>query len=312
MPSTTQYFQQNVWLNIDKPKDYSSAKVVSIVKKITKAKKVGHAGTLDPFATGVLPIAINKATKTCSYIENAIKKYYFEISWGEFRDSDDITGNIIKSSPLRPKIEDIIAVLPKFIGIINQTPSKFSAIKINGTRSYKLARQGLDFEIKVRQIKIIKIKLIFNNTQKAGLEVVCSKGTYIRSLAKDLANTMGVCGYVSLLKRLQVGNFLAINTISLAKLKNIVKYHSLINILLQLRDVLNFIPEIELTNLDALKIKNGQFVKLDNNKINIKPADASTLQNSSQNTLAIKVINQGALISLASLNDSLLKPFNNF
>ena len=298
---------QNFWLNINKPEGYSSAKVVAIVKKITKTKKVGHSGTLDPFATGVLPIAVNKATKTCSYITDAIKKYYFEISWGEFRDSDDITGNVIESSDARPTTEQIIEVLAKFIGKIQQVPSIFSAIKIDGHRSYDLARQGVDVKMKSRQVEISKIKLIFNNKEKAGLEVICSKGTYIRSLARDLAKELKTCGYVSLLTRLQVGDFTINNGISLAKLNNIVKYGCPNNLLLQLRDVLNFIPEIELNNFDASKIKNGQFVEIASDQF-----PNLSCQNSSHNILTVKIISEGVLISLASLENGWLKPLNNF
>jgi tRNA pseudouridine55 synthase len=302
---------QNFWLNINKPEDYSSAKVVAIVKRITKASKVGHCGTLDPFATGVLPIAINKATKTCSYITDAIKKYYFEISWGEFRDSDDLTGNVIDSSNARPTTQEIIGVLAKFVGKINQVPSIFSAIKIDGQRSYDLARQGVDVKMKSRQVEISKIILIFNNQEKAGLEVICSKGTYIRSLARDLAKELKVCGYVSLLTRLQVGDFTINNGISLAKLKNIVNYACPNNLLLQLRDVLNFIPEIELNNFDASKIKNGQFVEITQDQLPDHFTGRSR-QNSSHNILTVKVISEGVLISLASLENSWLKPLNNF
>ncbi len=302
MSSNSPLSNQNYWLNINKPEGYSSAKVVAIVKRITKAKKVGHSGTLDPFATGVLPIAINKATKTCHYITDTIKKYYFEISWGEFHDSDDLTGNMIESSNARPTTQEIVGVLARFIGKIDQVPSIFSAIKIDGQRSYDLARQGIDVKIKSRQIKISKIKLIFNNQEKAGLEVVCSKGTYIRSLARDLAKELKVCGYVSLLTRLQVGDFIIKNGISLAKLKNIVNYACPNNLLLQLRDVLNFIPEVELNNFDASKIKNGQFVEIAQN----------SCRNSSHDILTVKVISEGVLISLASLENGWLKPLNNF
>jgi len=297
---------QNFWLNIDKPEGYSSAKIVAIVKKITGAKKVGHAGTLDPFATGVLPIAVGKATKTCDYLVCAVKKYYFEIVWGEFRDSDDKTGNVIEVSDLRPKAIEIINILPKFIGTISQIPSSFSAIKINGQKSYELARQGIDTNLKARLITIHKIKLIFSNLEKSGFEIVCSKGTYIRSFAKDLAKSMGVCGYVKTLKRLQVGNFLIQDTISLAKLKNIVNYDPPNNLLLRLRDVLNFFPEIELDYFNALKIKNGQFVQL------LLPKDGHLVQSSSQNILTVKIISKGVLIALARLENGMLKPLNNF
>ncbi|MES2677495.1 MAG: tRNA pseudouridine(55) synthase TruB [Pseudomonadota bacterium] len=290
---------ENFWLNIDKPEDYSSAKIVAIVKKITGAKKVGHAGTLDPFATGVLPIAVGKATKTCDYLVQAVKKYYFEIAWGEFRDSDDKTGNVVESSDLRPSTLEIINILPKFIGTISQVPSSFSAIKVDGKRSYELARQGIKTKLKSRLITIYKIKLIFSNSEKSGFEITCSKGTYVRSFAKDLAKAIGVCGYVAVLRRLQVGNFFIKDGISLAKLKNIINYDRPNNLLLQVRDVLNFIPEIELNSFDASKIKNGQFVQLLSDK-------------SSSQILTVKVISEGVLIALASLENGLLKPLNNF
>lgn len=297
---------ENFWLNIDKPENYSSAKVVAIVKKITGAKKVGHAGTLDPFATGVLPIAVGKATKTCDYLVQAVKKYYFEIAWGEFRDSDDKTGSVIESSDLRPSTVEIINALPKFIGTTSQVPSSFSAIKVDGKRAYELARQGIEIKLKSRLIAIHKIKLVFNNSEKSGFEIVCSKGTYVRSFAKDLAKKICVCGYVAVLRRLQVGNFLIKDAISLAKLKNIVNYHHPNNLLLQLRDVLNFIPEIELNSFDGSKIKNGQFVQLLSDK------DNSLTQRLSQNILTVKVISEGVLIALARLENGLLKPLNNF
>ncbi|MFT6105817.1 MAG: tRNA pseudouridine55 synthase [Rickettsiales bacterium] len=301
--------KENFWLNIDKPEDYSSAKIVAIVKRLTnskaKSKKVGHAGTLDPFATGVLPIAVGQATRTCDYVVGAVKKYYFEITWGEFRDSDDRTGNVIESSDERPSNLDIINSLPKFIGTIYQVPSSFSAIKVDGKRSYELARQGIEVKLKSRQITINKIKLIFNNHQKSAFEIVCSKGTYVRSFAKDLAREMGVCGYVQMLRRLQVGSFLSDEAISLDKLKNIVKYNAQNNFFLQLRDVLSFIPEIKLNSFDASKIKNGQFVELTN-------IDNLVERFENKDIPTVKIISEGVLVGLAKIENDLLKPFNNF
>lgn len=215
-----------IWLNIDKPIGYSSAKAVAIVKRITGSKKVGHGGTLDPFASGILPIAINKATKTSEQMMNCEKKYFFRISWGQFRDSDDIEGNIIEQSDARPTNAQIIQAIPSFIGKIQQKPSPFSAIKINGKRAYELARKNIKFEIKSREIEIFAFKLISNNENFAEFEVRCSKGTYIRSLARDLSKIMGVCGYVSVLTRLTVGNFDYKNRISLDLLKDKVTYNS--------------------------------------------------------------------------------------
>lgn len=207
------------WLNIEKPIGYSSAKVVAIVKKITQAKKVGHGGTLDPFACGVLPIALNKATKTAETLMNAKKQYLFTIKFGEFRDTDDVEGKVEKTSESRTTANNFAQTLFNFIGKIEQTPSKFSAIKINGNRAYDLARQGQDFEMPKRQIEIYQIKLLHFEKDFAQISVECSKGTYIRSLARSICLELGICGYVSYLKRLKVGKFLSSSTISLDELK---------------------------------------------------------------------------------------------
>lgn len=211
---------QNLWLNINKPEGISSARVVAIVKRITKAKKVGHGGTLDPFASGVLPIALNKATKTAEKLMAAQKKYFFGITFGEFRDTDDIEGKCVESSLVRPSEEEIISILPNFVGKIIQTPSRFSAIKINGKRAYDLARQNVEFEVPKREVEIFSLKLISYTSNYAEFEVECGKGTYVRSLSRDICKQLGVCGYVSKLVRLRVGDFVYENTISLDQLKS--------------------------------------------------------------------------------------------
>ncbi len=211
--------EQNIWLNIDKPAGYSSAKVVAIVKSITKAKKVGHGGTLDPFATGVLPIALNKATKTSQMMMDAPKKYLFYIKWGEFRDSDDIEGNVTEKSDKVPNNNQLFCSCLSFIGKIEQTPSKFSAIKINGKRAYDLVRKKIDFEMPKREVNIFNLDILKNSFDGALIKVKCSKGTYVRSLARDICLKNNVCGYVSYLRRLEVGKFNADNIISLDLLK---------------------------------------------------------------------------------------------
>ena len=215
---------ENYWINLDKPKDISSAFAVKIIKKITKAKKVGHGGTLDPFATGVLPIAINKSTKQSSKIMDFKKKYYFTIIFGEFRDSDDITGKVIETNEKRISFTDFVKNIPNFIGKINQKPSKFSAIKINGERSYNLARKGLDVEMPTREIEIYSIKILKYFFDYCEMEIECSKGTYVRSLARDICKINNICGYVGDLKRQNVGKFSIDKTISLDELKNIVNF----------------------------------------------------------------------------------------
>ena len=232
---------KSVWLNIDKPIGFSSAKAVAIVKRITGAKKVGHGGTLDPFASGILPIALNKATKTAEKLMGARKKYFFRITFGEFRDSDDIEGKVTQTSLDRPSTSKIISALPFFIGKIKQTPSRFSAIKINGQRAYDLARQNIEFQVPQREIEIFSLKLISNNPDFAEFEMECSKGTYVRSLSRDICEKTQVCGYVSKLTRLQVGQFLYEKTISLDALKLLATYGGRFSdgSLLSLQDVLD-------------------------------------------------------------------------
>jgi tRNA pseudouridine55 synthase len=229
------------WLNIDKPIGYSSAKVVSIVKRITGAKKVGHGGTLDPFASGVLPIALNKATKTSEKLLTAKKKYLFTITFGEFRDSDDIEGVVEEISSNKTTASDLSQILAKFFGKITQTPSKFSAIKINGKRAYELARQGQEFSMPLREIEVYEISLVNFNDKSAQIIIECSRGTYVRSLARAICLELNVCGYVSSLQRLRVGKFLYAKTISLDELKAKVNNELIFldGSMLLLHDVLN-------------------------------------------------------------------------
>ncbi len=303
--------QKNLWLNINKPIGFSSAKVVAIVKRITGAKKVGHAGTLDPFASGVLPIAINKATKTCQYTTDANKKYFFRITWGEFRDTDDVEGKVVQSSLVRPQTAQIISAIPQFIGKIKQTPSRFSAIKIDGKRAYELARQDIEFEMKVREVEIFSLKLIRNNSDFAEFEVECSKGTYVRSLARDICKKISVCGYVSILTRLEVGDFLHQKTISLDLLKSLTTYGGRFpdGSLLCLHDVLDFMSEVKLDDLDASKFKNGQIITINATQICVKSTTHKSLQHHAD---TVRVSGNGELIGLADLSQNRLKPINVF
>lgn len=303
--------QKNCWLNINKPIGYSSAKVVAIVKKITGAKKVGHAGTLDPFASGVLPIALNKATKTSQYITDERKKYFFRITWGEFRDTDDIEGKVVESSLARASTSQIISALPNFLGKIKQTPSRFSAIKINGQRAYELARRDIDFEIKEREVEIFSLKLISNNSEFAEVEVECSKGTYVRSLARDICKKINVCGYVSVLTRLRVGNFFYDKVISLDLLKSVTTYGGrfLDGSLLCLHDVLGFMLEVKLDDLDASKFKNGQIITTNPLSLNCQSLVHKSLES---HVGMVRVVSNGELIGLGRIDHNLLKVVNVF
>ena len=191
----------NGWIFIDKPPDISSFDVIKIVKKILKINKLGHSGTLDPFATGVLAIALGEATKSIKYF-NSEKKYDFDITFGESKDTDDIKGKTIKSSDLIPDLEEIKKVLPEFLGQIEQIPPKFSAVKVNGVRAYKLARKERNFDLKAKKILIHSIDC-FDNKKKHTFSFLmsCSSGTYVRSFARDLAKRLNTYAYVSKLRR---------------------------------------------------------------------------------------------------------------
>lgn len=280
--------EDHFWLNIDKTKGYSSAKVVSIVKRILKVKKVGHAGTLDPIATGVLPIAINKATKVIDYVQAEEKEYYAEIKWGEKRDSDDIEGKIKSFAIKRPSNLEIFSIISSFLGQIEQTPPEFSAIKVNGKRSYKLARSGEKVILKSRLIRIKEIRLIFNNDKKVGFFIRCSKGTYIRSFARDLAEKLGSFGYISNLRRLKVGNFCCHKTISLDKLKILSRFKNA-NFKLKTVDVLGSRSNLEIKDDVVSKLSYGQKVAL--------PI------NSYQNQL-VNLVRSGKLIAVLDIKDS--------
>ncbi|MDA7705153.1 tRNA pseudouridine(55) synthase TruB [Rickettsiales bacterium] len=253
--------EDHFWLNINKDAGFSSAKIVAIIKKTLKVKKIGHAGTLDPIATGVLPIAVNRATKTIDYIQSEEKEYYAEIKWGEKRDTDDIEGKIESISKKRPTNLEILSVIVKFLGQIEQVPPEFSAIKVSGKRSYQLARDGYKPKLKSRLISIKEIRLHYNNQNQAGFFIKCSKGTYIRSFARDLAENIGSLGYIKTLKRLKVGNFSYDQTISLDKLKILSKFEYT-NFKLRTIDILGSVPNIEVDHHIAVKISYGQKVSL--------------------------------------------------
>ena len=315
MQNLSKISQKNLWLNIDKPIGYSSAKVVAIVKRITGAKKVGHAGTLDPFASGILPIALNKATKTCQYITDARKKYFFRITWGEFRDTDDVEGKITQTSLVRPTTTQIIFVLPHFLGKIKQTPSRFSAIKIDGKRAYELARQEIEFTIKEREVEIFSLKLINNCEEFSEFEIECSKGTYVRSLARDISKKVEACGYLSILTRMAVGKFLYANRISLDLLKLVTTYGGRFvdGSMLCLHDVLDFMVKIELDDLDAARFKNGQIITI--NPLSLDPLGCQSECYNSLEPLhvnTVRVVNNGELIGLGNFTKNLLKPTNVF
>jgi len=196
------------WVILDKPKGMGSTEAVAKIKWLFNADKAGHAGTLDPLASGLLPIALGEATKTVPYVMEGTKVYRFAIAWGQERNTDDLEGEIVAQSDLRPSEAEILALLPKYIGTILQTPPQFSAIKIAGERAYDLARSGEDVEIPPREVEIDALELMEITAEGyAVFEIECGKGTYVRSLARDMGRDLGCYGHIVDLRRLEVAPF---------------------------------------------------------------------------------------------------------
>ncbi|AZU37443.1 pseudouridine synthase [Wolbachia endosymbiont of Laodelphax striatellus] len=199
----------NGWLNLDKPTGMSSAQAVTQIKRIFGIKKAGHLGTLDPLASGILPIALGEATKTIPYLSCNLKAYNFTIKWGKQTTTDDLDGDIIRTSTIKPQYNQINCAIKDFIGEIIQTPPQFSAVKIKGARAYKLARSGQRVNIKPRQVKIHELKLISVDTtnNSADFSMTCGSGVYVRSIARDLGVTLNCFGHITKLRRSMVGDF---------------------------------------------------------------------------------------------------------
>jgi tRNA pseudouridine55 synthase len=195
------------WLVLDKPVGMTSTHAVSRLKRIYNAKKAGHAGTLDPLASGILPVAFGEATKTVPFVQDGEKSYQFTVKWGEETNTDDVEGTVTRRSDLRPTHREIEAILPRFVGEILQTPPAFSAIKVNGERAYDIARDGEEVKLAARPITIHALRLVEFAGERAVFEADCGKGTYVRALARDFGQALGCLGHVIALRRTRVGPF---------------------------------------------------------------------------------------------------------
>ena len=204
---------------LNKPYDVTSTQAVGKVRWLMNAAKAGHAGTLDPLATGILPIALGEATKAVPQVQEGIKVYRFAIGWGKATSTDDTEGEVIATSDVRPDGAALAAVLPRFTGTILQRPPAFSAIKVDGERAYDLARAGETVELAARPIDIDAIELVSHGADESVLEVTCGKGTYVRSLARDIAEALGTVGHVTKLHRAAVGPFTDADAVTLEELE---------------------------------------------------------------------------------------------
>jgi tRNA pseudouridine55 synthase len=206
------------WINLDKPVGVSSTQAVGRLKFLFNAKKAGHAGTLDPLASGVLPVAFGEATKTVPVVQEGAKAYRFRVRWGEESATDDAEGEIVARAEKRPSPAEIEALLPRFTGLIEQTPPTYSAIKIDGARAYDRAREGETFAIAPRAIHVYRLALVEAGADWADLEADCGKGAYVRALARDLGRALGCYGHVIALRRMRVGPFSAETSVPLDRL----------------------------------------------------------------------------------------------
>ena len=294
------------WILIDKPSGSTSFQMVKLVRKIYSIKKVGHAGTLDPLATGVLPIALGEATKTIPYAMNTTKTYRFTICWGEDRDTNDSDGRIIARSKERPSIRSIKTVLDDFTGNFEQVPPNFSAIKVNGQRAYKLAREDNPIKLKPRTVEVKKVKLLrILDGDHAEFSAQTGKGFYVRSLARDLGLKLGTFGHIVALRRLQVGSFLEKDTILLDSLLALEHSREKFEMLLPAEKALDDIPALPLSENSANRLRCGQSI----------PAPRGTNgvgENITKaNNLAYATIG-GKLLAVVIFQDNYLKPVRVF
>lgn len=287
----------NGWLIIDKPRDMGSTQVVNLTRRLFNAKKNGHAGTLDPFATGVLPIAFGEATKVLPYVTDGEKEYEFVLQFGASTNTDDSEGEIVEKSEKIPTQEEIEKIIPLFIGKIKQTPPMYSAIKINGQRAYKLAREGQSVDMPEREIEIFDLKLLeMLPNRQAKFRVNCSKGTYVRTLGRDMAEKLGSKGYLQELRRTKCGKFSIDCAILLEKIKNIVHSDDLMRNLLPLETSLRDIADLAVSEADAAKLKQGQ---------GLSPK-AYDVKNHIGEEMA--VFSQGKLVAIVRIDEKRISP----
>jgi len=253
----------NGWIVIDKPAGPTSTQVVGRVRRALDARKVGHGGTLDPLATGLLPIALGEATKTVPFVMDGAKTYRFTVRWGQARATDDAEGEIVATSDARPGAGEIQAVLPGFVGLVEQVPPAFSAIKVAGRRAYDMARARETFVLAPRRVEIARLELVrIEDADHATFEVDCGKGAYMRSLARDLGRALGTCAYITALRRLAVGPFTEDHAISLESLEGLGHSAAASGAVLPVETALDDIPALALTESEAGRLRCGQAVSV--------------------------------------------------
>ncbi|KCZ90127.1 tRNA pseudouridine(55) synthase TruB [Hyphomonas johnsonii] len=251
------------WLNLFKPVEMTSTQAVAILKRLYNADKVGHGGTLDPLADGILPIAFGEATKTVQWAMDSEKEYVFTIEWGTSTDSQDTEGAVTATSAARPSREAVEATLSNYIGLIQQVPPRFSAIKVDGQRAYDLAREGEDFELKSREVVVHSAKVIgMPDADHTVVHVTSGKGFYVRAMARDLAFDLGCEGHISQLRRTRVGSFSAADAVAISALQEMTDKADLLAALKPLQSVLTGVPALDIAPGEAADLRQGRSIML--------------------------------------------------
>ena len=291
------------WICLDKPYDLTSTHAVGRVRRTFNAQKAGHAGTLDPLATGILPIALGEATKTVPFLVDADKTYRFSIEWGRTTATFDREGATTASSDVRPTREQVEAVLPEFVGEISQVPPAYSAIKVDGERAYDLARAGETVELAARLVTIFAARVTdAPDADHVEIEIDCGKGTYVRAIVRDLAERLGACGQVSALRRTRVGAFTEASAISLEMLEDLGHKARCLEALLPVETALDDIPELAVTAEDAFKLKQGRPIVL-------VPRQVETLKaRLTAGSRTVSAMADGVVVALCEMRMGRLEP----
>jgi tRNA pseudouridine55 synthase len=289
------------WIVLDKPLGMTSSRAVGAVRRITGAAKAGHGGTLDPLATGILPIALGEATKTVAWAMSGLKTYRFRIRWGEARSTEDAEGEVTATSEMRPSEEAVRAALPRFRGIISQRPPIYSALKVAGRRAYELARADEAVELASRTIEVHELQMnAMVDADHADFEARVGKGTYIRSLARDLAEALGTVGHLVELRRLNVGPFTEKMAISLDRLEALGLRAAASEHLLPIETALDDIPALALTEAEADRLRHGIVIPL--------PQGSSRPLEHIQHGAVVRATAGGKLVALAEFETDRLRP----
>ena len=292
----------NGWINLDKPFDMTSTDAVNRVRRLLNAQKAGHAGTLDPLATGVLPIALGEATKTVPFMMDADKRYRFTVEWGRTTASFDREGATTAVSNVRPSRAATAEALAGFVGEIDQVPPAFSAVKVAGERAYDLAREGVTPDLAPRRVTIRAAEVIAQpDPDHVEIALDCGKGTYVRALVRDLATALGACGHVSALRRTRVGGFTEDRAIRLETLEDLCNRGRPLEALLPVETALDDIPALAVTAEDAFRLTQGRAIVL-------LPRQVETLKGRLSEDRTVSALHEGKIVALCEMRAGRLNP----